>query len=118
QFFLAWPFIIVVVVWLARRMHISVTRFSFTIAVVLTSLSAGYAFWLTTIDQPVAYLSSFARFWELGIGVLLGIVLPIIRMPDAFRAVLAWAGVALIVTCGFFTDGGHLFPGPWTLWPV
>ncbi len=118
QFFIAWPIIIIGVVWVARRVRVSAACLSFALAGMMTVFSAGYAFWLTSVDQPVAYLSTFARFWELGIGVLLGIVLPMIKIPDALRAVLAWIGLGLITTCGFFVDGGQLFPGPWTLWPV
>ncbi|MGW8482805.1 acyltransferase family protein [Microbacterium sp. NPDC055903] len=118
QFFLVWPFLAVAVVWVARRSAIPPRVLFVVVSAVLTVLSAVYAFWLVDIDQPVAYFSTFARFWELGIGVLLGLLLPVMRIAPWLKTVFAWSGLTLIVACGFVLDGGALFPGPWTLWPV
>jgi hypothetical protein len=70
------------------------------------------------VDQPVAYFHSWARFWELGAGAVLALMLPWLRVPAILRPLLGWAGLGLVVSSGFVLDGGALFPGQWALWPV
>lgn len=118
QFFLAWPFIVLALVWVARRSRISALRVVLAVTIILTIASAVFAVYLTAIDQQVAYFHTLARFWELGAGAILGLTLSRIRLGSALRAVFIWSGLILVVSCGFFIDGGSLFPGPWTLWPV
>nr|BFF19225.1 hypothetical protein GCM10025730_27460 [Promicromonospora thailandica] len=91
----------------------------------LTVVTAGATVWsfvfaaqLAAADQAVAYFHSGARFWELGAGALAFLLGRWVRVPGPVRPVLAWAGLALVVACGFVLDGGALFPGPLALWPV
>jgi peptidoglycan/LPS O-acetylase OafA/YrhL len=138
QFYLVWPFIILAVVFLARHIakplqslqslqSLRLGRLGswlgplnallgFTIATSLASL--GYACWLGTQDQIVAYFHTASRWWELGAGAALALVWG--RLPDAQRAkpFLGWLGLALVVSSGFLFDGARLFPGIAALWPV
>lgn len=118
QFFLAWPFVILTLVWLARRWRVSAFRVVLTATITLTVASSLFALYLTSTDQQVAYFHTFARFWELGAGATLGLILSRISLGPAARALTIWSGLILVVSCGFVIDGGSLFPGPWTLWPV
>ncbi|MEG3614555.1 acyltransferase family protein [Isoptericola haloaureus] len=118
QFFALWPVVVVVLAWLARRAGRTVTTVVLPVLAVATAASFAYAVHLTATAQPIAYFSSLTRFWELGLGALLALVLPLLRLPDGLRATAAWLGVGLVVSTGFLLDGARLFPGPWTLWPV
>lgn len=118
QFFLVWPFVTVVLVWVARRVGLSPLAVVVITTTILTVLSAAFAIQLTAVDQPVAYFNTFSRFWELGLGALLGLTLHRISLTSHTRAAVAWLGLALVISSGFLVDGGQLFPGPWTLWPV
>jgi peptidoglycan/LPS O-acetylase OafA/YrhL len=118
QFFLAWPLVVLVVAGLARVARLSARWTLFAGTATATVASFLFALELHELDQPVAYFHSWARFWELGAGGLLALLLPSVRLPHRLRPLLAWGGLGLVVACGFVLDGGAEFPGPWTLWPV
>ncbi|MDR7382865.1 acyltransferase family protein [Promicromonospora iranensis] len=116
QFLLAWPLVVLVVAWLCRRARTGVRRQLVVLVALASATSFAYALYLTQVLQPTAYFHTGTRFWELGVGALLALV-PL-RGAGGLRALGAWAGLGLIVSSGFLLDGGTLFPGPWTLWPV
>lgn len=118
QFFLLWPVVVLAVVALARLLWISARDVLLVVVLGMTAASFFFAQDLHTLDQPVAYFHSWARFWELGAGGLLALALPWLRLPGFLRPLLGWAGLGLVVSSGFVLDGGALFPGPWALWPV
>ncbi|MFC8801302.1 acyltransferase family protein [Promicromonospora sp. NPDC057138] len=118
QFFLAWPVVVLIVVALARTARISARGLLIVVVAGTTAASYAFAQELHALDQPVAYFHSWARFWELGIGGFLALVLPWLRLPGVVRPLLGWAGLGLVVSSGFVLDGGALFPGQWALWPV
>jgi peptidoglycan/LPS O-acetylase OafA/YrhL len=118
QFFLAWPVVVLIVVGLARLVRFSARGLLLVVVGSATVASFAFAQELHAADQPVAYFHSWARFWELGIGGFLALVLPWLRLPSPLRPVLGWAGLGLVVSSGFVLDGGALFPGQWALWPV
>jgi len=116
QFLLAWPLVVLMVAWLCRRARVRVRRQLVLVVVLATAASFAYALYLTGVLQPTAYFHTATRFWELGAGALLALI-PL-RGGANLRALGAWVGLGLIVSSGFLLDGGTLFPGPWTLWPV
>jgi peptidoglycan/LPS O-acetylase OafA/YrhL len=118
QFFLAWPIVVLIVVALARLARISPRALLIVVVGGTTTASFVFAQELHVVDQPVAYFHSWARFWELGVGGFLALVLPWLRLPGFLRPLLGWAGLGLVVSSGFVLDGGALFPGEWALWPV
>lgn len=69
-------------------------------------------------DQVTAYYNSFARAWELLLGVLIGALVPYVTWPMWLRTTLATVGIAAILSCGALIDGVKEFPGPWALVPV
>ncbi|GAA1852206.1 acyltransferase family protein [Myceligenerans crystallogenes] len=125
QFFFVWPLVVFGVIAAGRRRPRVLPPVSRVSLVALTALTAAatvasfvYAAQLHLVDQPRAYFDSFARFWELGAGALLALSWPHLSVPGWLRAPLAWAGLLMVVACGFVLDGATVFPGPWTLWPV
>ncbi|GLE51461.1 acyltransferase, partial [Mycobacterium montefiorense] len=85
---------------------------------ILTVASFGYAIFAHIDDQSIAYYDSFARGWELLLGVLVGAVVVYIRWPMWLRSTVATVALAAIVSCGALIDGVDEFPGPWALVPV
>lgn len=118
QFFLVWPIVVLIVVGLARLLWVSARQLLLVVVVGMTLASFLFARDLHALDQPVAYFHSWARFWELGAGALLALVLSWLRPPRFLRPLLGWAGLGLVVSSGFVLDGGALFPGEWAWWPV
>ncbi len=117
QFHLLWPFVVMAVVAIALRLRRSPVRLLILVVSAVTVLSFVYAVTLRLEDQPVAYYHSGARLWELTLGGLAALVLPHLRLPGWLRPVLAWGGLAMIVSCGFVLEAAD-FPGAASLWPV
>jgi peptidoglycan/LPS O-acetylase OafA/YrhL len=116
QFLLLWPAVVLLVGLLVRRAGWSVRRVMLPLVVLLMAASFAYAVQLSAVEQPVAYFHTATRLWELTAGALLGL-LPL-GTPGRVRALGAWLGLGLVVASGFVLDGGSLYPGVWTLWPV
>lgn len=85
---------------------------------VLTVASFIYAIIAHQADQTTAYYNSFARGWELLLGVLVGALLPLITWPMWLRTIAGTVGLAAILACGWLINGVEEFPGPWALVPV
>ncbi|AGP31914.1 acyltransferase family protein [Corynebacterium terpenotabidum] len=89
--------------------------------IVATVASFAYAVYLHGADQGWNYYSPLSRFWEIGLGGLLGFWLVDREIPARFRS-LRWpaglVGLALIILTGVVFDGADQFPGPLTLIPL
>ncbi|WP_407316890.1 acyltransferase family protein [Isoptericola halotolerans] len=118
QFFLLWPIVVLVLAAVARRRALRLDRLVLASAGVATGVSFLWAVRLVDVDQQVAYFHSGARFWELGAGALLAVLLPSLALPGRVRDVLAWSGLGLVVASGLVVDGATHYPGPWALVPV
>jgi peptidoglycan/LPS O-acetylase OafA/YrhL len=142
QFFAAWPLVVLGLVAVSRRLgHLGRTPLDAgtptpavqvapglqvnpvvlvaTVTGLATAASFAGALWLVTVDQPLAYFSTFTRFWEIGAGALLALALRARTLRQGpWRNALGWAGLALVVGSGFLVDGAHVFPGAWALVPV
>ncbi|GAB4085785.1 acyltransferase family protein [Myceligenerans cantabricum] len=101
-----------------RGRAITAERLFATVLGLVTAASFAFAVRLAAVDQPVAYFHTFARVWEIGAGGLLALATARAWMAPPLRAAAGWAGVTAVVVCGFVFDGGRLFPGPATLFPV
>lgn len=92
-----------------------------------TVLSFAYATYFHFEDQTINYYSTLSRFWEIGLGGLLGMLLlrrdangnPVLRPLGRWtRTVIGIVGLGMIISTGLFLDGADQFPGPWTLIPL
>ncbi|MGW0247585.1 acyltransferase family protein [Nocardia goodfellowii] len=68
--------------------------------------------------QAWTYYDTGARAWELLAGAALAVAAPWIKVPHSVRAVVAIAGLAMVISCGMLIDGATRFPGPAALFPV
>ncbi|VBA38406.1 acyltransferase family protein [Mycobacterium attenuatum] len=119
QFYLAFLLLIAGCAHLIRRPLRPRLRTLFVVLLsVLTVASFSYAVAAHQADQANAYYNSFARAWELLLGVLVGASVPYIRWPMWLRTLTATAALAAILSCGALIDGVKEFPGPWALVPV
>lgn len=84
----------------------------------LTAASFGYAIYAHLDFQSIAYYNTFARAWELLLGVLVGALVAGTRWPMWLRQVLSIAALATILSCGALINGVREFPGPLALVPV
>ncbi len=120
QFYLSFLLLIFGITALLRR-YLGSNRLRTVFVVLLTALTVA-SFWYAVVahnaDQVTAYYNSFARAWELLLGVLIGALVPYIAWPMWLRTLLATIGLAAILCCGALIDGVKEFPGPWALVPV
>ena len=129
QFYLAWPLVLIGVLWLwarARRRSAGNARPAtprLWLAVAVGGLSVASLVWSihdTSASATTAYFSTFARSWELGVGALAAILVGLIR-----RSANRWlaqaatlAGSAMIVASCLAYDDATPFPGSAALLPV
>ncbi|GGK61582.1 acyltransferase family protein [Ornithinimicrobium pekingense] len=118
QFYLLWPVVILAGYWLARWRGWDARRVVALAVVAVALASFAFAVHLRSLDPQAAYLHTGARLWQLALPGLLALTVAHRRIPVPVRVAMGWAGVALIVSCGFVLDGAALFPGPWAMWPV
>ena len=119
QFYIAFLFLVLAFVALARtRLGNRVRSAVIALLGALMTASFTYAIVLHHTDQTAAYYNSFARAWELLLGVLVGALVPFIRWPMWLRTLLASVALVAILSCGALIDGVKQFPGPWALVPV
>lgn len=124
QFYLVWPWIIILSFVLAARFKIKehLGRRTGLLAVaagVVIVASFGWSLYETATTPTMAYFSTFSRGWELGIGALLAIAAPLIpRMGKALRTLLSWVGLVGIIGSLFLLNPESPFPAPGAILPV
>ncbi|MGN8552376.1 UNVERIFIED_CONTAM: acyltransferase [Microbacterium sp. SLM126] len=117
---------LIIVVPLAVALVYAASRWVRRPRAVVRLLVAGAMLWsflyaavLHATDPAVAYFDTFARFWELGLGLMIGWALAMgLRLPRRASALLGWAGLAAVLLSGVIIDGALAYPGPLALVPV
>lgn len=101
QFYLSFLLLIFGFAYAFRRLLRTRLRSAFV--VLLTALTVA-SFWYAIVahqsNQALAYYNSFARAWELLLGVLAGALIPYIRWPMWLRTIVATLALAAILSCG------------------
>ncbi|MBX0301963.1 acyltransferase [Cryobacterium sp. 1639] len=116
QFYILWPVLLLVAVWVAARSRKDNARSTAAYllgAVFVVSFIASV--WETTQSPASAYFVTHARAWEFAAGGLAA-MLPAAfmrRLPDAAANVASWFALGLILGAAFFYTGETPFPG-WT----
>jgi peptidoglycan/LPS O-acetylase OafA/YrhL len=109
QFYLCWPILIVLVVYLGRRHRNALLGFLLA-AIVLVSFC--YSVILTPADAPWAYFSLGTRAWELGLGALVALgASQLTRLPGDVALVGGWLGLAAVLIAAFAYNGQTPYPG-------
>src|SRR5215472_3765978 len=116
QFYLCWPILIVLVVYLGRRHRNALLGFLLA-AIVLASFR--YSVFLTPADAPWAYFSLATRAWELGMGALVALgASQLARLPAPIAFAGGWLALAAVVASAFILNGQTPYPGSAAALPV
>jgi peptidoglycan/LPS O-acetylase OafA/YrhL len=119
QFYLFWPLLLGVGAGLARRRAWSMRRTIFLFVVPLGAASLIYSIGFTPDHTRIAYFSTLTRIWELAMGGALALVLPVgLHLPRRISALLAGAGLAVLVATAFAFTGDTPYPGWRALLPT
>ncbi|MGK2956459.1 MAG: acyltransferase family protein [Solirubrobacterales bacterium] len=119
QFYVVWPILVVAVSSTLTRGGRHLKRNLLFVIVPLAAASLIYSISYSMTDPESAFLSTFARGWELAFGVILALVLPKkIRLPGRLSTVLAVSALIVIVGCTYLLGSSDPFPGWLALFPV
>jgi len=114
QFYLIWPLLVLLGLWLATRPFGRVNRRSvvFGVLAVTTATSLGYSLWITATDPALAYFVTPARAWEFGAGALLAFTPAVSRhLAARTRAGLGWLALVGLLACSLVLDESTPMPG-------
>ena len=144
QFYLVWPLLVLLAVWVARSLRgigarervgrretsggLPRTALLLVFGIVIIA-SLAYSMVLVGSGNPAAYFITPARVWEMAAGGLLALLLappePGLAARGArwldvpgVRTALAWGGFAAIAAAAFGFDAGTPFPGLSAALPV
>lgn len=121
QVYVLWPLLLGLALLVARRIR----RSPATVAAVLFTAVGAWSMWLsvtrTAADPVPTYFHTLPRLWEFAVGSLLALLVHRYGQRLAGwrgAGALGWAGVALLVACGFLQPEPAWFPGVLAWWPV
>ncbi|MFN8168654.1 MAG: acyltransferase family protein [Candidatus Nanopelagicales bacterium] len=119
QFYLVWPWLLLLVTRGARRHGRSLTPALLVGLAVVAVPSLWWSSVQTESSPGWAYFSTFTRAWELAVGGALVMVLPMLaRMPRVVAALLGWVGAVAVVWSVLTYSEAMAFPGTAALVPV
>ena len=114
QYYLIWPLALLVLCVIAyattmRRTIVALLALTITLGLFVL------AFTYTNSDPGTAYFITPARMWELSLGGVIALAMPLFnrvgRGPRPFLMVIGFAG---ILVAAFITPNGAGFPAPWS----
>ncbi len=122
QFYLLWPFVVVLAALLSRRVPALATRRRALVLALFAAVTAASFAWSVgrvEAGDASAYFVTTTRLWELGAGGVLAVVLRYTWRHVALRTALCLAGLAAIGYGALTLDpASHDFPGLNALFPV
>lgn len=122
QFYIVWPIIVVLVMWLASKNRRISKRVALGSAlVVVFALSLAFSITETSTSQASAYFVTTTRAWEFAAGGIMA-VLPTLafrnKIPALGKQALSWLACAAILYAAVMFDAATPFPGHMALIPV
>ena len=91
QFYLFWPLLIIVALWIAARRG-AARRVVLALLGAVTVASFVHSLVLTDQDVNLAYFSTLSRTWEFGVGGILAIVRGTAVAATATACARSWRG--------------------------
>ncbi|MGV2620959.1 UNVERIFIED_CONTAM: acyltransferase family protein [Halobacillus marinus] len=119
QFYITWPFVIMLAYYLARKvLKTPVRKTLLGVLLVLFTCSIAYSIYKTAVNQPWAYFDTFARAWEFSLGGILSLLLPYLKFKRGISIAMGWVGLAIVVFTGMVVPVSTMFPGYIALLPT
>lgn len=110
QFYVVWPALLIVSVWIAHRRNYSVRTVVCAVMAGVSVASFAVGVWLTHANPSLAYMATYTRAWQFGAGALLAVAAPH-GIRSRFVKVAGWLGLAAIVYAIVEFDGTVPYPG-------
>ncbi|MCL1897217.1 MAG: acyltransferase [Micrococcales bacterium] len=118
QFYILWPLLVSLVVLIVAH-QVGRRRIALIVAISLVVIvSLAWSIQLTSSNQPMAFFVTQTRLWELGLGALGALALPLVaRLKATIRAVMAASGVGLVALTAVVARENVAWPGYQALLP-
>jgi peptidoglycan/LPS O-acetylase OafA/YrhL len=114
QFYLVYPALLLVVVFVMRDWPLRRKLCGFLLAVIAASYS-----WSILAPAGAGYQSSLARAWELAVGALVAVATDQLkRIPAPVAAAITWVGGVLLLVVAFTLRLSPTYPGAVAALPV
>jgi len=117
QFYVLWPVLVGLTVWLAVRLRGRGTWLPTWLPTAVVGLvvvvSLAWSVHLTATNPAAAYFVTTTRLWELALGGLVAAAVAVRpwRLSAPARAAAAWTGLAAVLAAVVLFDGATPFPG-------
>lgn len=111
QFYILMPLILMGLYW---ALKISPRK----TVIVITVLSLGFNLYFINVDESKTFYFPMSRFWELGVGGILGLYLSRHSLKETLALLLSVLGLALIILTVVLLDDSFKYPGWYALLPV
>lgn len=112
QFYLVWPLLVGLGLWLAVRFGRDRHRMIAAVLGVVVVVSLAHSLYLVAQGVPQAYFATTTRAWEFGAGALLAFSPGLLaRLSDVARSVVSWGALAFMVGAGLLFDHATPVPG-------
>ncbi|WP_078555882.1 acyltransferase family protein [Bacillus alkalicellulosilyticus] len=119
QFYLIWPLLLIVTVFISKFLiKKSVRSIFLAMLIFVFIISFSYSIYLTNVNQPWAYFDTFTRVWEFSLGGLLALLIANIQIKKSISAFMGWLGLFGLISCGMLLQVSTVFPGYAALWPT
>ena len=128
QFYIVWPLLLFVssLIWLRvrrrsrrERAHRPVIGAVTVVLAILAAISLMASIQETATSPSWAYFSIVTRAWELAVGAIVALALPLVARLDRRLAIpLSWAGLSCIALAAALFSDTTSYPGDSALLPV
>lgn len=119
QFYLAWPLMVLALLFLARRAGLSPRLIIWLAISSLGLASLAYGIWFSPHDPQSAYFSTLTRIWQIGLGCALAVVLPrALSLSQLVSSVVAGAGLLALALTAWLYTSELAYPGWYALIPT
>ncbi|AOM83772.1 Putative peptidoglycan O-acetyltransferase YrhL [Salisediminibacterium beveridgei] len=118
QFYLLWPFILIIALRLSWYSEMKTRDFLRWVLSGIFILSIVYSIYITTTQQVWAYFDTVARLWEFTLGGLTALFIGSVRFTPFWSRVIGWTGLIVILGTGAVLPVEDLFPGIAALLPT
>lgn len=121
QAYVVWFPLTLLAALVARQAGADTRRVLSLILAALVGVSLAWSVVWTAREPVAAYFDLATRYWQFGVGALLGLWShgggrP--ALPRRLAVPLSWIGLGLILSCGVVIGSRLDFPGHAALWPV
>lgn len=118
QYTIAMAFIVMLLHAASKLFKLPYRKVVLAVLVVGMLSSFAYSLYMLAMKPEAAYFHSLTRAWELWVGAIVALMLPVVRLTKAASVVVTLVAILLIILTGIVLPADAQFPGFAALLPV